>query len=79
MRLARTGDTITADLPLHSDGNDRYGLSATDTGRTTLYRNGKKVGENTDPGQGAVDVPPPCQLASQRTAPRHRDAPMLRV
>jgi hypothetical protein len=55
---ARSGDTLTMQLPLFSDaGLDRAGVSAVDSGRTVLYRGSEKVGETTQPGLGQFDVP----------------------
>jgi subtilisin family serine protease len=54
----RTGDSLTFDIPLHSDqANNDLGFSLTDSGSTTLYRDGQKVGESTDPGFGSFAVP----------------------
>ncbi|MGW0436327.1 S8 family serine peptidase [Micromonospora sp. NPDC003197] len=56
--ILRQGDTVAASLPLFSDNAGHLGDSLTDAGRTALYRNGKLVGENTEPGYGWFEVPP---------------------
>ncbi|GAA4701031.1 hypothetical protein [Streptomyces youssoufiensis] len=57
--IFRQGDDLYASLPLVADGANNYGNSTFETVRTTLYRNGKKVGSNTDPltGDEAFTVP----------------------
>ncbi|SCL61181.1 Serine protease, subtilisin family [Micromonospora citrea] len=54
--VVRDGDTISVDLPMHSDaaGNVRFGG---DSGGTVLHRNGVKVGESDRGGKGAFTVP----------------------
>ncbi|GGS49435.1 S8 family peptidase [Actinokineospora fastidiosa] len=55
---ARFDDTISLAIPLFGDSaNDRYGLSTVDYGRTVLFREGVKVGETRQPGQGQFEVP----------------------
>ncbi len=57
--LFRDGNDLYGVLPLFADGRNNTGYTATDKVRTTLYRNGKKVGSNTDPliGGEAFTVP----------------------
>ncbi|MFD4998350.1 S8 family serine peptidase [Streptomyces buecherae] len=57
--IFRQGDDLYGSLPLVADGANHYGTSTFETVRTTLYRNGKKVGSNTDPltGDEAFTVP----------------------
>ncbi|MFF5718905.1 S8 family serine peptidase [Streptomyces buecherae] len=57
--IFRQGDDLYGSLPLVADGANHYGTSTFETVRTTLYRDGKKVGSNTDPltGAGAFTVP----------------------
>ncbi|MFX0591741.1 S8 family serine peptidase [Melissospora conviva] len=55
--LFRTGDVINLLVPLHSDAAGHAGGSLTDTARTALYRDGVLVGESTEPGYGAFEVP----------------------
>ncbi|MEU4746680.1 peptidase S8, partial [Actinosynnema sp. NPDC023658] len=56
--LFRVGDLVVADLWLFGDGAGNRGDSLTGTSRTTLLRNGEKVGETSLPGIGAFPVPP---------------------
>ncbi|NBE80643.1 S8 family serine peptidase [Micromonospora sp. NEAU-HG-1] len=55
--ITRTGDTIVADLPVHSDAGGHAGGSLNDTEWTRLYRGGKLVGESEYPGYGEFEVP----------------------
>ncbi|MEU7798099.1 S8 family serine peptidase [Micromonospora arborensis] len=45
----RTGDTISVDIPLYSDGAGRDGDSLTESFSATLSRNGTKIGETDQP------------------------------
>ncbi|MFG3706933.1 S8 family serine peptidase [Micromonospora sp. NPDC047670] len=56
MGVVRDRDTISVDLPLHSDaaGNVQFGG---DSGSTVLYRDGARVGEADRGGVGAFTVP----------------------
>ncbi|ATL30098.1 hypothetical protein KY5_5080 [Streptomyces formicae] len=45
----RTGNEISGYLPLFADGQTHVGYSLYSSVKTTLYRNGTKVGENDDP------------------------------
>ncbi|MEU4676732.1 S8 family serine peptidase [Micromonospora sp. NPDC023737] len=55
--ITRQGDLLVLDVPLHSDASGHAGGSLPDSARTALYRNGKLIGENTDPGFGMFEVP----------------------
>ncbi|WP_158842749.1 S8 family serine peptidase [Saccharothrix deserti] len=55
--LSRGGDRVDFWLPLFGDRNGNSGYSATSSGRTTLLRDGVKVGETTQPGRGLFTVP----------------------
>ncbi|WP_399029411.1 S8 family peptidase [Streptomyces sp. 15-116A] len=57
--LFREGNSIYGMLPLFADGKGNAGSSLFTSVNTTLYRNGKKVGSNTDPlfGDGEFKVP----------------------
>ncbi|WNV83776.1 S8 family serine peptidase [Umezawaea sp. Da 62-37] len=55
--LARSGDTIRASVPLFGDSTGGEGYSAVDTARTTLFRDGVKVGETAYDGFGQFAVP----------------------
>ncbi|GAA2795370.1 S8 family serine peptidase [Crossiella cryophila] len=56
--LTRTGDTLTVRLPLFSDGAGHWGLPVRqDSGRTTVYQNGKKIAEGNLPGLGDFTLP----------------------
>jgi hypothetical protein len=50
--LFRDGNQIYGYLPLLADGSGRVGSTTYDKASTTLYRNGAKVGSNTDPVTG---------------------------
>ncbi len=54
--LSRTGDVLTVSVPLFNDGGGNVGASAYSSARTTLYRDGQKVGETAEPG-GRFTVP----------------------
>ncbi|WP_410811840.1 S8 family serine peptidase [Micromonospora sp. 067-2] len=56
--VTRVGDTILVGLPIFSDAAGHPGGSLTDTERTTLWRNGKLVGESEYAGYGEFTVPP---------------------
>ncbi|WP_245736264.1 S8 family serine peptidase [Micromonospora pattaloongensis] len=56
--VSRQGDLLYASVPLFSDRYGHIGVSLTDTARTALYRDGKLLGETTDPGWGVFTVPP---------------------
>ncbi|MGW5232861.1 S8 family peptidase [Streptomyces nodosus] len=47
--IFREGNEIYGDLPLFADGQTHYGFSTVSSAKTTLYRNGTKVGSNADP------------------------------
>ncbi|MFI6638597.1 S8 family peptidase [Streptomyces sp. NPDC050504] len=51
--LFRTGDRISGDVPLLSDGFGHAGRSLLKSAKTTLYRDGVLIGENDDPLYGA--------------------------
>ncbi|MFE6774534.1 S8 family serine peptidase [Streptomyces sp. NPDC057702] len=55
----RDGDTLYGSLPLVADGANNSGFSTFEAVRTTLYRDGKQLGTNTDPltGEGVFTVP----------------------
>ncbi|MEV8595818.1 S8 family serine peptidase [Streptomyces sp. NPDC052012] len=57
--LFRDGNSIYGLLPLFADGKGHAGSSEFTSVTTSLYRNGKKVGSNTDPlfGDGEFKVP----------------------
>ncbi|MEU8084201.1 S8 family serine peptidase [Micromonospora sp. NPDC049101] len=56
--VTREGDTILVDVPLFSDAAGHPGGSLSDSEATTLWRNGKLVGENEYAGYGQFAVPP---------------------
>ncbi|MFI7604183.1 S8 family serine peptidase [Micromonospora sp. NPDC049366] len=64
--LTRLGDLIVLDVPLHGDADGHAGGSLPESARTALYRNGKLVGENGEPGYGEFEVP--AGAASYRLA-----------
>ncbi|MEU9918727.1 S8 family serine peptidase [Streptomyces sp. NPDC051001] len=51
--IYREGNSIYGSLPLFSDGQNHVGSSLYSSATTTLYRNGAKVGSNSDPLEGA--------------------------
>ncbi|WAU85249.1 S8 family serine peptidase [Streptomyces sp. Qhu-G9] len=57
--LQREGNDIYGVVPLFADGKTHAGSSLFSSVTTTLYRNGTKVGSNTDPlfGEGVFKVP----------------------
>ncbi|WP_285794647.1 S8 family serine peptidase [Micromonospora sp. NBRC 107095] len=56
--VTRDGDTIVVDVPIHSDAAGHPGGSLNDSAQTTLWRNGKLVGESEYAGYGEFTVPP---------------------
>ncbi|MGC4827881.1 S8 family serine peptidase [Micromonospora arida] len=56
--VSRVGDTILVGVPMHSDAAGHPGASLTDSEHTTLWRNGKLVGESEYAGSGEFAVPP---------------------
>ena len=55
--LARSGDEISFALPLFTDRAGNGGNAAVSSARTTLLRNGAKVGETAYAGNGLFEVP----------------------
>ncbi|WP_246018785.1 S8 family serine peptidase [Saccharothrix australiensis] len=55
---SRLGDAISFALPLWGDGYGNIGDSNTTSARTTLYRDGKKVGEYPNAANGRFEVAP---------------------
>ncbi|WP_232543940.1 S8 family serine peptidase [Streptomyces buecherae] len=53
-------------LPLFADGGNNSGYATTDKALTTLYRNGKKVGSNTDPLTGSEVFKVPAGAANYK-------------
>ncbi|MCX4963584.1 serine protease [Streptomyces sp. NBC_00654] len=58
--VVRQGDRLTVDVPLLADGDGHVPSAPSyGTARTTLHRNGVRVGSRTDaPGRAAFTVPP---------------------
>ncbi|WP_112620041.1 S8 family serine peptidase [Micromonospora saelicesensis] len=56
--VSRVGDTILVGVPMFSDAAGHPGASLTDSEHTTLWRNGKLVGESEYAGSGEFTVPP---------------------
>ncbi|WP_344679061.1 S8 family serine peptidase [Saccharopolyspora taberi] len=54
----RTGDVITAAVPMFGDGAGNAGQSVFDTGRTTLHLGDQLIGESPRPGSGRFQVGP---------------------
>jgi subtilisin family serine protease len=56
--VQRAEDELLADIPLFSDQDPNHGgFSSTDSGSTTLHRDGELIGESPDPGYGLFTVP----------------------
>ncbi|HEX6343721.1 S8 family serine peptidase [Umezawaea sp.] len=55
--LSRVDDEINAFVPMFGDGAGNAGSSQTTKARTTLFRDGVKVGETTEAGSGRFTVP----------------------
>ncbi|MFI1212721.1 S8 family peptidase [Streptomyces sp. NPDC020802] len=57
--IYREGNGIYGSLPLFADGKTHVGGSLYSSATTTLYRNGAKIGSNSDPleGEGVFKVP----------------------
>ena len=55
--LARAEDTLYVDMALFGDNSGNRGYSAFDTARTTLFREGVKVGETAFDAYGQFPVP----------------------
>ncbi|MFI2030496.1 S8 family peptidase [Streptomyces buecherae] len=64
--IFREGNDLYGVLPLFADGRNNSGYTTHDTARTTLYRNGKKVGSNTDPLTGAEAFTVPAGAADYK-------------
>ncbi|MFJ9678384.1 S8 family peptidase [Streptomyces sp. NPDC101194] len=56
--IFREGNDLVTDLPLSADGSGNYGAQVYSSVKTVLYRNGKKLVQNTNPLDGeAIAVP----------------------
>ncbi|MGW3109643.1 S8 family peptidase [Streptomyces sp. NPDC001100] len=64
--LYREGNAIAGLVPLVADGDGHAGSSDFSSVRTTLYRNGRKIGANTDPLFGEKPFTVPSAKASYR-------------
>ncbi|MGH3715866.1 MAG: S8 family peptidase [Micromonosporaceae bacterium] len=56
-QVERDGDQLFVGIATYSDGAGHFGGSATDTARTVLYKDGRKVGESPYDGYGEFEVP----------------------
>jgi hypothetical protein len=54
--LGRLGDQLVVQIPLLNDAENHLGGAAAESSRTTLYRDGQKIGETSQPG-GLFPVP----------------------
>ncbi|MCS7482752.1 S8 family serine peptidase [Umezawaea endophytica] len=54
--LGRTGSTLRVTVPVFGDSTGGTGYSAFDSARTTLFRDGVKIGESTEPGNLRGDM-----------------------
>ncbi|MCS0606253.1 S8 family serine peptidase [Streptomyces sp. LP11] len=78
--LFRVGDEISGSLPLVADSARHAGYSEFTSAHTTLYRNGTKVGSNTDPLFGAETFKVPAGDAAYRlTTSVRRSAKVARA
>ncbi|MFJ5262865.1 S8 family peptidase [Streptomyces sp. NPDC088387] len=64
--LFREGNDIVGSIPLFTDSKKNVGSSAYDSATTTLYRNGTKVGSNSDPLFGGDPFKVPAGDAEYR-------------
>ncbi|MER0241064.1 S8 family serine peptidase [Streptomyces sp. HSW2009] len=64
--IFRQGNTLSGSLSLFADGANHSGNSEYDAAKTTLYRNGKLVGTNTDPLTGAESFRVPAEEAKYK-------------
>jgi subtilisin family serine protease len=56
--VGRTGDTLLASIPLHSDQAPAHaGVSLVATGETVLYRNGEEIGRSPFPTGDVFELP----------------------
>ncbi|CAL9462792.1 hypothetical protein SUDANB95_02656 [Actinosynnema sp. ALI-1.44] len=55
--VVRDGNRITSSQSLVGDGPDSWGAVAPDFGRTSLFRDGVKVGDSPRPNYGSWEVP----------------------
>ncbi|MCM2389790.1 S8 family serine peptidase [Streptomyces sp. CWNU-1] len=55
--LWRYGDQLVAQVPLFADGRGNSGTGAVQSARTTLHRNGTRIGENSDALTGRETLP----------------------
>ncbi len=72
--LFRRGDEVTADLWLFGDGAGNLGDSVVEEARTTLFRDGQRVGETPLAGVGRFPVPAgPAEYRLESEAVRSAD------
>ncbi|WP_443034727.1 S8 family serine peptidase [Streptomyces sp. BE308] len=71
--IFRSGNDITAALPVLADGKGNYGSPELSSVKTVLYRNGKKIAQNDDPLTGDEFFKVPSGAADYRltTSVRH--------
>ena len=74
----RDGDTISGDLPLHADGGGHTGWTTYSSVKTTLYRNGTELTENSDELDGnSAGFAVPSDAADYRLTTSVRRDPAL--
>ncbi|MDU0289098.1 S8 family serine peptidase [Saccharothrix longispora] len=56
--LGRRGDEVSFAVPLFTDGSGNGGTAAVSSARTTLLRDGVRIGETPYAGNGSFPVPP---------------------
>ncbi|MFI1015377.1 S8 family peptidase [Streptomyces sp. NPDC020965] len=75
--LYRTGDTLTAYVPMFNDGADNWGMSAMSAARTTLHRGKVKLFETDDRLEGEHTYKIPSAPATYTLATSLRRSPKI--
>ncbi|GGR70076.1 hypothetical protein GCM10010252_05290 [Streptomyces aureoverticillatus] len=75
--ISREGNKITGFVPVVSDGEGHEGDSAFSSVRTTLHRDGRRIGENKDPLSGDVSFEASAADAEYRLATSVRRDPRV--
>ncbi|QIB43889.1 S8 family peptidase [Streptomyces aureoverticillatus] len=75
--IYREGNDITGSLPVVADGDGHEGESDFSSVRTTLHRDGRKIGENKDPLTGGEPFKVPAEDAEYRLSTSVRRDPRV--
>ncbi|EPH43999.1 hypothetical protein STRAU_2935 [Streptomyces aurantiacus JA 4570] len=75
--IYREGNEITGSLPVVADGDGHEGESDFTSVRTTLHRDGRKIGENKDPLTGGEPFKVPASDAEYRLSTSVRRDPRV--